>query len=247
MTQCLCLSLAFSIYDCKLQKGGSNLNSVFKNLSTVDLGTFIEQKHNSLNYVSWVFAYSELRRLYPESTYEIIRYPDERNNFVLPYLKTEIGYFVEVAVTVEGDKRSSVLPVMDEFGGTLFEPTAMDINTSIQRCLVKAIALHGLGLYVYAGEEFPMMFPEGNHEGNKGDQEVEFPVPIFMDLRAEEGSKGSYFIMDIRIGEEIIEVAVVGELMQVLGELYLNPGDPCEVFYEEKAGKLVATNIRKAS
>lgn len=225
------------------------MDSVFKHLSSVDVGAFIEQKHNSLNYVSWVHAYSELRRLYPDSTYEIIRYPDERSNFVLPYLKTEIGYFVEVAVTVEGDKRSSVLPVMDEFGGTLFEPTAMDINTSIQRCLVKAIALHGLGLYVYAGEEFPMMFPDdGNHdESLKNGNPEELPIPIFKDLRAEEGPKGGYFVMDIQIGEELFEVAVVGELMQRVGDLYLSPGDPCEVQYVEKSGKFVATSIRRAS
>lgn len=172
------------------------MQTIFKHLSTVDVGAFIEQKHNSLNYVSWVNAYSELRRLYPESTYEVVRYPDERNNFVLPYLKTEVGYFVEVAVTVNEDKRSCVLPVMDEFGGTLFEPTAMDINTSIQRCLVKTIALHGLALYVYAGEESPLMFPDGNQGGTKGDPE-EFQSPIFKVLRAEEGPKGVYYLMDI--------------------------------------------------
>ncbi|MDQ0896357.1 MULTISPECIES: DUF1071 domain-containing protein [unclassified Paenibacillus] len=222
------------------------MDSVFKHLSTVDVGAFIEQKHDSLNYVPWVHAYSELRRQYPDSTYEVVRFPDERGNFVLPYLRTEVGYFVEMAVTVKGDRRSSLLPVMDEFGGTLFEPTAMDINTSIQRCLVKAIALHGLGLYVYAGEESPMMFPDGNHGETKGDPE-EFPIPIFKDLRAEQGSKGAYYLMDIQIGEEIIEVAVVGELMELMDEIGLNQGDPCEVFYEERAGKFVATNIRKAS
>ncbi|CAG7651566.1 DUF1071 domain-containing protein [Paenibacillus allorhizosphaerae] len=218
----------------------------FKHLSSVDVGSFIEQKHNSLNYVSWVHAYSELRRLYPDSTYEIVRYPDERGNFVLPYLRTEIGYFVEVAVTVNGDRRSSVLPVMDEFGGTLFEPTAMDINTSIQRCLVKAIALHGLGLYVYAGEEFPMMFPDGDHALPKKDSD-EMPIPVYKDLHAIQGPGGCYYVMDLQIGEKIIEVAVVGELMQLLDEIGLSQGDPCEVYYEEIAGKFVATNIQKAS
>jgi hypothetical protein len=73
----------------------------------------------------------------------------------LPYLKTETGTFVEVAVTVQGVTLCQIHPVLDAKNRTLMEPTAFDINTSIQRCLVKAIALHGLGLYIYAGEDLP--------------------------------------------------------------------------------------------
>jgi hypothetical protein len=71
----------------------------------------------------------------------------------LPYLKTETGYFVEVAV--QGVTLAQIHPVLDGKNRPILEPTAFDINTSIQRCLVKAIALHGLGLYVYAGEDLP--------------------------------------------------------------------------------------------
>ncbi len=73
----------------------------------------------------------------------------------LPYLRTDLGFFVEVAVTVQGITLSQIHPVLDGKNRPLAEPTAFDINTSIQRCLVKAIALHGLGLYVYAGEDLP--------------------------------------------------------------------------------------------
>ncbi len=60
-----------------------------------------------------------------------------------------------MAVTVQGITLAQIHPVLDGRNKPLFEPTAFDINTSIQRCLVKAIALHGLGLYVYAGEDLP--------------------------------------------------------------------------------------------
>ena len=70
-------------------------------------------------------------------------------------MKTDTGYFVEVAVTVQGLTLSQIHPVLDGKNRPIFEPTAFDINTSIQRCLVKAIALHGLGLYIYAGEDLP--------------------------------------------------------------------------------------------
>jgi hypothetical protein len=65
------------------------------------------------------------------------------------------GVFVEVAVMVQGITLSQIHPVLDGKNCPLAEPTAFDINTSIQRCLVKAIALHGLGLYVYSGEDLP--------------------------------------------------------------------------------------------
>ena len=72
-----------------------------------------------------------------------------------PYLLCEAGVFVEVAVTVQGITLSQIHPVLDGRNRPIDQPTAFDINTSIQRCLVKAIALHGLGLYVYAGEDLP--------------------------------------------------------------------------------------------
>ena len=73
----------------------------------------------------------------------------------LPYLSTETGYFVEVAVTVKGITLSQLHPILDGRHKPIPVPSAFDVNTSIQRCLVKAIALHGLGLSVYAGEDLP--------------------------------------------------------------------------------------------
>jgi hypothetical protein len=80
---------------------------------------------------------------------------------------TETGCFVEVAVTVQGMTLSQIHPVLDGRNRVIIAPTAFDINTSIQRALVKAIALHGLGLYVYAGEDLPQIGtePAANDEG----------------------------------------------------------------------------------
>lgn len=73
----------------------------------------------------------------------------------LPFLTTDNGTLVEVAVTVKGITLSQIHPVLDNKNKPIITPTVFDINTSIQRCLVKAIALHGLGLNVYAGEDLP--------------------------------------------------------------------------------------------
>jgi hypothetical protein len=74
----------------------------------------------------------------------------------LPYLQTEAGSFVEVAVTVNGIRLSQLLPVLDGKNRVILAPDVFSINTSIQRALVKCIALHGLGLGIYAGEDIPM-------------------------------------------------------------------------------------------
>jgi hypothetical protein len=82
-------------------------------------------------------------------------------------MKTDTGYFVQVTVTVNMIDRTQVHPVLDNRNQTIDEPNAFQINTSIQRCLAKAIALHGLGLYIYAGEDLPVDDPLTTEEINK--------------------------------------------------------------------------------
>lgn len=120
----------------------------FEQLYKVDVSGYVEKK-NGFSYVSWPFAVAELRRRHPDARWEVVRFDGK------PYMKTECGYFVEVAVTVDGVTLSQIHPVLDHRNKPIQQPNAFDINTSIQRCLVKAIALHGLGLYVYAGEDLP--------------------------------------------------------------------------------------------
>ena len=121
----------------------------FVELSKIDVSEHVEKKNN-FSYLSWSYAISQLRSFDPEATWEILRFEG------MPYLKTECGYFVEVAVTVKGLTLSQIHPVLDHRNKPIEQPNAFQINTSIQRCLVKAIALHGLGLYIYAGEDLPM-------------------------------------------------------------------------------------------
>jgi hypothetical protein len=126
----------------------------FARLNQINVSDHLEKK-GEFSYLSWPFAVAQLRLADPEACWEVRRFDG------LPYLRSETGYFVEVAVTVQGVTLSQLHPVLDSKNRPLAEPTAFDINTSIQRCLVKAIALHGLGLYIYAGEDLP------NGEGPK--------------------------------------------------------------------------------
>lgn len=121
----------------------------FIELAKIDVSDHIEKK-GKFSYLSWSYAVDRLRSMDPTATWEVIRFDG------LPFLKTECGYFVEVAVTVKGVTLSQIHPVLDNFNKPIQQPNSFQINTSIQRCLVKAIALHGLGLYIYAGEDLPM-------------------------------------------------------------------------------------------
>jgi hypothetical protein len=124
------------------------MDNYFVRLNQINVSDHLEKK-GEFAYLSWPYAVAQLRTADPAAFWEV-RWFDG-----IPYLKTEAGYFVEVAVSMQGLTLSQIHPVLDGRNRPIAEPTAFDINTSIQRCLVKAIALHGLGLYVYAGEDLP--------------------------------------------------------------------------------------------
>lgn len=123
--------------------------NIFKRLLQIDVSKHVEKK-GQFAYLSWPFAVSQLRLMDPSATWTVQRFNG------LPYLQAELGCFVEVSVTVQGITLSQIHPVLDSRNKPINKPSVFDINTSIQRCLVKAIALHGLGLNVYAGEDLPV-------------------------------------------------------------------------------------------
>jgi Protein of unknown function (DUF1071) len=134
----------------------------FARLNAINVSDHIEKKAG-FSYLSWPFAVAQLRLADASAVWEVRRFDG------LPYLHTDTGVFVEVAVTVQGITLSQIHPVLDGRNRPILAPTSFDINTSIQRCLVKAIALHGLGLYIYAGEDMPQVAGEAANDE---------PVPV---------------------------------------------------------------------
>ena len=130
--------------------------STFEILDAINVNEFTDTK-GKYTYLSWTYAVRELLRVAPNATWEIHEYESwhTHGSYRQPYMKTDVGYFVKVTVTIDGISRTQVHPVLDNKNHTLLEPNAFQINTSIQRCLAKAIALHGLGIYIYAGEDLP--------------------------------------------------------------------------------------------
>lgn len=158
--------------------------SVFDVLNAIDVNGHKEEK-SGLSYLSWSWAWAELQKRYPEASYTIERFGEDKK----PYLYDEnTGYMVFTTVTIENQTREMWLPVMDnnnkplksspyKYFGYKYEKgkkvwdtakkcyvkeekivqsaTMFDINKTIMRCLVKNIGMFGLGLYIYAGEDLP--------------------------------------------------------------------------------------------
>lgn len=117
--------------------------SAFERLAAINVKPYLEKK-GTLSYLSWAWALDQLLRADPTATWsygEPIRYGETM--------------MVVCTVTAFGQPRTMQLPVMDHKNKAIANPDAFAVNTAMQRCLVKAIALHGLGLYVYAGEDVP--------------------------------------------------------------------------------------------
>lgn len=125
--------------------------SAFETLNSINVNGHTEQK-NGLTYLSWAWAWGELLKKFPDSSYTIYENKDGWN-----YHTDGRTAWVKTGVTVEGKEYIEYLPVMDYKNRSipLENITSFDVNKSIQRSLTKAVARHGLGLYIYAGEDLP--------------------------------------------------------------------------------------------
>lgn len=135
----------------------NNVN--FEDVYKINVNEKTEEK-NGLTYLSWVWAWAEFKKVYPTAEYKIKRF---ENN--LPYVYDEkTGYMVFTEVTADGLTYEMWLPVMDNRNKALQVATTTDINKAIMRCLTKNLAMFGLGLYIYAGEDLPEGYKEPLNE-----------------------------------------------------------------------------------
>lgn len=136
-------------------KENSTKKNYFAELAEINVSDKVEKK-NGLSYLSWAWAWGELKKRYPTANYEVktrddgrIYWDDGRTAWVV----------VSVSIPQDGERIShtEILPIMDVRNRSIpvENITSMDANKAIQRALTKAIARHGLGLYIYAGEDLP--------------------------------------------------------------------------------------------
>ncbi len=163
-----CLNNASSDNSLPKNKELSRGENVFKELYAINVNEYVEKKNN-LSYLSWTYAWAEAKKRFPTLTYKIRLFGENQ----LPYVYDEnTGYMVFTEITIDGLTHTMWLPVMDSSNkamknkpytydtrykkGIVVEPATMfDINKTIMRCLVKNLAMFGLGLYIYAGEDLP--------------------------------------------------------------------------------------------
>ncbi len=127
------------------------MDNYFTRLNSIDVGNHIEKK-NGLSYLSWAWAWGELKKNHPDATYTVYENKDGWN-----YHTDGRTCWVKTGVTVDGLEHIEYLPVMDYKNRSIpaDQVTSFDVNKAIQRSLTKAVARHGLGLYIYAGEDLP--------------------------------------------------------------------------------------------
>lgn len=128
------------------------------------------EKKNGLTYLSWAWAWGEVKKLHPDAVYTIYENKDG-----LFYHTDGRTCWVKTGVTVNGIEHIEYLPVMDHRNNSipLEKVTSFEVNKTIQRSLTKAVARHGLGLYIYAGEDLP----EGEEKPKKEEAPKKAPVP----------------------------------------------------------------------
>jgi hypothetical protein len=145
----------------------TNQESVFKTLNAINCNDHIEQK-NGLTYLSWAWAWAKVKEHYPDATYKIYENKDGWN-----YHTDFRTCWVKTGVTINGIEHIEMLPVMDYRNSSIpaDKVTSFDVNKAIQRSLTKACARHGLGLYIYAGEDLPEQVKKEEEERKQKEAE----------------------------------------------------------------------------
>ena len=208
--------------------------TVFQTLNSLNVNGHTEKKktgNTELTYLSWAWAWAEVKKLYENVSYEVKTFNG------LPYVFDPwTGYMVYTSVTIEGITHDMWLPVMDganqamksepytysvkeyKYGKwtgnyvdkTVAAATMMDINKTIMRCLTKNLAMFGLGLYIYSGEDLP-----------EGDENVEVPQTANVSTEEAEDAQRSAELARQHIGEDRARTLYI--------ELVNNGADPAKV------------------
>jgi hypothetical protein len=144
-----------------------NYKDIWQTLSAIDCTPHVEKK-NGLTYLSWAWAWGTLMEHYPEATY----------SFDAPQVFPDSTQMVFCTVNIGECSRRMWLPVMDHRNKAIQNPDAFATNTAMMRCLVKCLALYGLGHYIYAGEDLPQAELERLYSPITEDQSKELNIMI---------------------------------------------------------------------
>ena len=140
-------------------------------LLKINVNDHTERKGN-LTYLSWAWAWAEVLKIDPAARYTVHEWAD----MPVCYLRNGTA-MVKVSVEIKGDIKTCLLPVMDNRNRSIVDPDSFAVNTAIMRCLTKCIALFGLGLYIFGGEDLP--------EGEKAEPSAEPNPEVLAQIAAQ--------------------------------------------------------------
>lgn len=177
------------------------MSSVWETLSKVDVSDHTEEK-NGLTYLSWAWAWGEVKNNFPQAKYvkhiwntETYLDNPDRPDRGLPFTKDEHGYaYVAVTVRIGEDEQTEIMPVLNYSNKAVQNPDSFQVNTALQRCLAKCCAMHGLGHYIYAGEDLPQGVEE---KGEKLEKSVEQKVTVTTSDGSKEVVEGLRVVADV--------------------------------------------------
>lgn len=152
----------------------------FTKLSEINVSDKIEKK-NGLSFLSWSFAWGEFCKVYPDAKYII----KKNENNIPVFGNSEFGYMVYTEVEANGSKHEMWLPVMDNRNQAVKQPDMMNVNKAVMRCLTKNLAMFGLGLYIYSGEDLPETEKEKKSEESQKDKAIKMIIEISKEKNVE--------------------------------------------------------------
>ena len=160
--------------------------SKYEELRAINVSDYMEKK-GKFNYLSWAHAVDILLQQDPNATWQY-HTPLEFNDTVMVFC----------SVTAFGKVMTAQLPVLDFSNKAMKNPDAMAVNTAMQRCLAKAIALHGLGLYIYQGEDLPDVSPLDTLKETYADKGIDAARVVYAKMSKEDRDQCAEFVATLK-------------------------------------------------
>ena len=189
---------------------------IFDELYGININPHVEQDYKGLSYLSWATAYKLAMDKDPAMNYEIVQ-----DNDGMPFFSRGDVHIVKTKVTMFGETKEMFLPIMDNKHNAVDKPNSRQVNDNIMRCLAKNIAMFGIGLPLYVGEDLAQFKDDASNNKSKKTTETEFKKAINMinALANTEEKSEKVFDMIEKFNKNSLLDCTIEELKKVYNEL----------------------------
>lgn len=189
---------------------------IFDELYGININPHVEQDYKGLLYLSWATAYKLAMDKDPAMNYEIVQ-----DNDGMPFFSRGDVHIVKTKVTMFGETKEMFLPIMDNKHNAIAKPNSRQVNDNIMRCLAKNIAMFGIGLPLYVGEDLAQFKDDASNNKSKKTTETEFKKAIDMinALANTEEKSEKVFDMIEKFNKNSLLDCTIEELKKVYNEL----------------------------